>query len=432
MVAGVRRRRPGSSRGRDCACRAEALVIGADSGVEHAAALGRHVDIAVGDFDSVSPAALAAAEAAGAEVLRHPPDKDATDLELALDLAVARGARRITVVGGHGGRFDHCLANALAARLGALRPHGRRRLVRRHLRPGGAPARATHRPHRLARHAARDRRTRSRCHDDRPALPAARRGAAPGLDARRQQRAPGAGGHGDRRCRHRPRHPTRCPRERPEMLSRPVCGRVLLTTVLVAAMLARDRRDARRRDEAEATTSRITLVTHDSFAVSRSVLAAFTRATGITVEGPADRRRRSRAEPGDPHQGRPDRRRALRRRQHLPVARARGRDLRALHLTRALARPLDVPARPDRARHTDRPRQRVHQLRQALVRPAPSRPARDAGRPRQGCLHAAPSSSRTRPPRHPAWRSSSRRSTASGTAAGCSTGSTCARTTSRS
>ncbi len=92
---------------------ADALVIGADSGVEHAAALGRHVDIAVGDFDSISPAALAAAEAAGAEILRHPPDKDATDLELALDLATARGALHLTVVGGHGGRFDHYLANAL-------------------------------------------------------------------------------------------------------------------------------------------------------------------------------------------------------------------------------------------------------------------------------------------------------------------------------
>jgi len=91
----------------------EALVIGADSGIEHAVALGRRVDIAVGDFDSVSPAALAAAEAAGAEVLRHPPDKDATDVELALDLAVARGAASITVVGGHGGRLDHFLANAL-------------------------------------------------------------------------------------------------------------------------------------------------------------------------------------------------------------------------------------------------------------------------------------------------------------------------------
>jgi thiamine pyrophosphokinase len=92
---------------------ADALVIGADSGIEHAHALGRHVDVAVGDFDSVSPEALRIAELGGAQVLRHPAAKDATDLELALDVAAGRGAEHITVVGGHGGRLDHFLANAL-------------------------------------------------------------------------------------------------------------------------------------------------------------------------------------------------------------------------------------------------------------------------------------------------------------------------------
>src|SRR5439155_10990786 len=51
------------------------------------------------------------ARAAGAVVERHPVDKDATDLELALDVARDRGAARITVVGGAGGRLDHFLAN---------------------------------------------------------------------------------------------------------------------------------------------------------------------------------------------------------------------------------------------------------------------------------------------------------------------------------
>lgn len=92
---------------------AGAFVIAADSGVEHAASLGLTVDLAVGDMDSVSPAALAAAAGAGAAVERHPEAKDATDLELALDAAVARGARRVQVIGGDGGRLDHLLANAL-------------------------------------------------------------------------------------------------------------------------------------------------------------------------------------------------------------------------------------------------------------------------------------------------------------------------------
>jgi thiamine pyrophosphokinase len=91
----------------------DALSIAADSGLEHAQTLGRAVDVVVGDLDSVDPAALARATAAGATVEAHPPDKDATDLELALDAAVERGATAVTVVGGHGGRFDHLLANAL-------------------------------------------------------------------------------------------------------------------------------------------------------------------------------------------------------------------------------------------------------------------------------------------------------------------------------
>jgi thiamine pyrophosphokinase len=90
-----------------------AIVIAADSGVEQAQALGWPIAVAVGDFDSVDPAALRAAELAGAVVERHPAAKDATDLELALAAAVARGAQRICVVGGDGGRLDHLLANAL-------------------------------------------------------------------------------------------------------------------------------------------------------------------------------------------------------------------------------------------------------------------------------------------------------------------------------
>lgn len=92
---------------------ADALVIGADSGVEHALALGRGVDLVVGDFDSVKPDALAQVEEAGARVERHPTDKDATDLDLALRAALGLGVERLTIVGGHGGRIDHFAANLL-------------------------------------------------------------------------------------------------------------------------------------------------------------------------------------------------------------------------------------------------------------------------------------------------------------------------------
>ena len=93
---------------------ADALVVAADSGVDRAQALGLTVDVAVGDFDSVTAGGLARATADGATVDRHPEAKDATDLELALAVAVAHGPERIVVLGGHGGRLDHLLANAHA------------------------------------------------------------------------------------------------------------------------------------------------------------------------------------------------------------------------------------------------------------------------------------------------------------------------------
>ena len=92
---------------------AGARVVAADSGLAQAAALGLDVDLVVGDMDSVDTDLLAEVEAAGAAVERHSPDKNATDLELALGAAQRDGARRVIVIGGAGGRLDHLLANAL-------------------------------------------------------------------------------------------------------------------------------------------------------------------------------------------------------------------------------------------------------------------------------------------------------------------------------
>lgn len=92
-------------------------VIAADSGVGHALALGLHVDVVVGDLDSVRPDDLAQARASGAVVEQHPTDKDKTDLELALDRAVAACAQRpgaeLVVLASADGRLDHALANLL-------------------------------------------------------------------------------------------------------------------------------------------------------------------------------------------------------------------------------------------------------------------------------------------------------------------------------
>ena len=90
-----------------------APVIAADSGLDNALALGLRVTVAVGDFDSATPEAIATAEASGTRIERHPAEKDATDLELALDLALELAPLRIVVVAARGGRLDHDLANQL-------------------------------------------------------------------------------------------------------------------------------------------------------------------------------------------------------------------------------------------------------------------------------------------------------------------------------
>jgi thiamine pyrophosphokinase len=84
------------------------LTIAADSGYDVAVAAGFPVDVLVGDMDSI------ASEVIPGHVIveRHSPDKDATDLELALEKVVAERPGRVVVVGGAGGRFDHELATA--------------------------------------------------------------------------------------------------------------------------------------------------------------------------------------------------------------------------------------------------------------------------------------------------------------------------------
>jgi len=93
---------------------AGAPVIAADRGADHALALGLDVTLAVGDFDSASDEALETLAARGTRIERHPVDKDATDLELALRAALGLAPRRILVVGGIEGRLDHLLGELLA------------------------------------------------------------------------------------------------------------------------------------------------------------------------------------------------------------------------------------------------------------------------------------------------------------------------------
>lgn len=86
-----------------------ATVIAADGGAELARYLGLEVDLVVGDLDSISAETLAGI----AHVERHPAEKDATDLELALTAALRLEPERILVLGSTGGRLDHLFGSLL-------------------------------------------------------------------------------------------------------------------------------------------------------------------------------------------------------------------------------------------------------------------------------------------------------------------------------
>jgi thiamine pyrophosphokinase len=91
----------------------EAEVIAADGGARLAARLGLQPEIVIGDLDSLDPQERQALVEAGVRLQASPADKDETDLELALRLAVAGGAEQVAVLGALGGRLDMTLANVL-------------------------------------------------------------------------------------------------------------------------------------------------------------------------------------------------------------------------------------------------------------------------------------------------------------------------------
>jgi thiamine pyrophosphokinase len=91
------------------------LIIAADGGANSCRCLGIIPDVLIGDLDSIDPAILKEFQEKAVAIHRHPPRKDATDLELALDFAMIQGARQVWLFGGLGGRWDMSLANVLLA-----------------------------------------------------------------------------------------------------------------------------------------------------------------------------------------------------------------------------------------------------------------------------------------------------------------------------
>ena len=88
-------------------------VVAVDSGLHLARSHGWQVDVVVGDMDSVDPVELSDAAAHGVAVQRHPVDKDATDLELALELLLDDGVGAVEVIAADAGRMDHLVGGLL-------------------------------------------------------------------------------------------------------------------------------------------------------------------------------------------------------------------------------------------------------------------------------------------------------------------------------
>src|SRR2546428_7669407 len=84
------------------------LLIAADSGAATALHYGKVPDAVVGDFDSLDPAVLEHLRALSCPFIPAPVEKDETDTELAVHVALERGATEMTLLGALGGaRFDH-------------------------------------------------------------------------------------------------------------------------------------------------------------------------------------------------------------------------------------------------------------------------------------------------------------------------------------
>ncbi|WP_308634314.1 thiamine diphosphokinase [Paenibacillus silvisoli] len=94
------------------------VLIGADAGALFLIEHGLRPDIALGDFDSVTPEQLSFIREKSGETLDYDPiDKDYTDTELAWRLALSKQPKELLLLGALGTRFDHSLANVHLLRM---------------------------------------------------------------------------------------------------------------------------------------------------------------------------------------------------------------------------------------------------------------------------------------------------------------------------
>ena len=88
-------------------------IICADGGVKHSNAMNIIPNLIVGDLDSATPTLLEKYNELGVTVERFPTEKDVTDTQIAVDLAMSMGADEILLIGALGDRWDHSYANVM-------------------------------------------------------------------------------------------------------------------------------------------------------------------------------------------------------------------------------------------------------------------------------------------------------------------------------
>jgi len=88
-----------------------AMIIAADRGLNIADRLHLPLDYIVGDFDSVSQAILIKYKDTKVRIMTYPPEKDKTDSQIAIELAIENQATSIDIIGATGTRLDHVVAN---------------------------------------------------------------------------------------------------------------------------------------------------------------------------------------------------------------------------------------------------------------------------------------------------------------------------------
>ncbi|MBS4198912.1 thiamine diphosphokinase [Bacillus sp. FJAT-49732] len=89
------------------------IWMGVDRGVYYLLKKGITPDYAVGDFDSVTDEEWSIIDKNIRDINKYKPEKDETDMELAMMWAVQQKPHMIKIYGATGGRLDHFMANAL-------------------------------------------------------------------------------------------------------------------------------------------------------------------------------------------------------------------------------------------------------------------------------------------------------------------------------